>query len=93
MSDMMMRLVSEQRKRCLGAVLGSAESSPWWKRLTREEQIAYRQRVIDSVGTFYDFVRDVVKVGDDDMLRNEHALELLERIHTQVSERRTSEVR
>jgi hypothetical protein len=88
MSAAVTRVVTEQRKRCLASILGSAENSPWWNRLTRDEQIAYRQRVIDALGVFYDLVRDVIKVTDDpDTLRNERALDLLERIHGQLGRR------
>lgn len=86
-SSAVIRVVTEQRKRCLASILGAAESSPWWSRLTRDEQMAYRQKVIDALGIFYDLVRDVVKVTDDEGLRNDHVVELIERIHLQVSRR------
>jgi hypothetical protein len=86
-SAVVVRVVTEQRKRCLASILGSAETSPWWSRLSRDEQLVYRQKVIDSLGVFYDLVRDVIKVADDDGLRNDHVVELIERIHTQVVRR------
>ncbi len=89
MSAAVLKVVTEQRKRCLASILGAAETSPWWNRLTRDEQMAYRQRVIDSLGIFYDLVRDVIKVTDDnDALFNDHVVELIERIHTQVVTRK-----
>lgn len=87
MSAVVVRVVTEQRKRCLASILGGAENAPWWGRLSREEQLAYRQKVIDALGVFYDLVRDVIKVSDDDGLRNDHVVELIERIHTQVQRR------
>ena len=87
MSSAVIRVVTEQRKRCLASILGAAESSPWWHKLTRDEQMAYRQKVIDALGIFYDLVRDVVKVTDDEGLRNDHVVDLIERIHLQVSRR------
>ena len=87
MSSAVLRVVTEQRRRCLASILGSAESSAWWGRLTKDEQMAYRQRVIDSLGIFYDLVRDVIKVTDEDVVRNEHAVDLIERIHAQVTRR------
>jgi hypothetical protein len=86
-SAVVVRVVTEQRKRCLASILGAAESGPWWGRLSREEQLAYRQKVIDALGVFYDLVRDIVKVTDEDGLRNDHVVELIERIHTQVVRR------
>jgi hypothetical protein len=87
-SAAVLRVVTEQRKRCLASILGAAEVAPWWGRLTREEQVAYRQRVIDALGVFYDLCRDVIKVTDDEEgLRNDHAVDLIERIHATVSRR------
>lgn len=81
MSAAVMRVVTEQRKRCLASILGAAETSPWWGRLSKEEQVAYRQKVLDSLGVFYDLVRDVIKVTDEGAIRNEHAVDLIEAIH------------
>lgn len=81
------RIVSEQRKRCLASILTSAEQSPWWHRLSAEEKAAFRTKVVDSLGVFYDFVRDVVKVTDEDGDRNEAVLDLLHDIHTAVARR------
>lgn len=88
MSSAVIRVVTEQRKRCLASILGAAEAAPWWAKLTRDEQAAYRQRVIDSLGVFYDLCRDVIKVADEDSLRNDHAVNLIESIHTAVVRRR-----
>lgn len=89
MSGAVIRVVTEQRKRCLASILGAAEASPWWGRLTKDEQQAYRAKVVDSLGVFYDLCRDVIKVTDEDGhgLRNDHAVELIERIHLAVTRR------
>ena len=87
MSAVVIRVVTEQRKRALASILGAAETSPWWSRLTREEQVAYRQRVIDALGVFYDLCRDIIKVSDEDGLRNDHAVELIEQIHSSLARR------
>lgn len=87
MSDLTTQIVSKQRQRCLAGILGAAEASTWWGRLTKEEQLAHRQKVIESLGTFYDLVRDVIKVSDENSLRNDHVVELIERIHLQVTRR------
>jgi hypothetical protein len=86
-SGAVIRVVTEQRKRCLASILGAAETSTWWPRLTKDEQLAYRQRVIDALGVFYDLCRDVIKVSDEDGLRNDHVVDLIERIHVQVTRR------
>jgi len=79
-----MRVVSEQRKRLIASILSAAESSPWWRRLSADEKSAYRDKVITSVGVFYDLCRDVIKVTEEDGVRNEYAIELIEQIHSKV---------
>lgn len=87
MNGAVVRVVTEQRKRCLASILGAAETSSWWPRLSRDEQQAYRTKVIEALGVFYDLCRDVIKVTDEDGLRNDHAVELIERIHTAIVRR------
>ena len=83
--DIIRRLAIEQRKRLVAGILNSAEKSAWWSRLRPEEQRAFRDKVLDSVGVYHDFMLDVIKVSDDDPI-NEHALTLLEQVR--VSQRR-----
>lgn len=85
-SEQVVQVVNEQRKRCQAGILGAAESSAWWRRLTKDEQAAYRTKVISSLSVFYDLCRDVIKVTEsDDVLRNEHALQLLVDLHNEVT--------
>ena len=79
---MMRRLAGERRRRFVAGVLGAAEQSPWWRRLSVEEQKAFREKVLTSVGDYHDFMLDVIKISNDDTLRNEHALNLLEQVHS-----------
>lgn len=79
--DLVGKLLAEQRRRLIATLLGTAESAPWWRDLTAEQQRAHRDKVLSSVGVFYDFCRDVVKVSSEDMTRNEYALELLQAVH------------
>lgn len=80
MSDESLRkLITEQRKRAVAGIMGSAERSDWWAKLNRPEQLAFRDKVLTSIGVFHDLVLDVVKVNTEgtDMVWNEHALEIL----------------
>ena len=79
--DLVNRLIGEQRKRLIASIMGAAEATPWWAKLSVQEQKAYREKVLNSIGTFYDFCRDVVKVSNEDVVRNEIAIELLGQIH------------
>ena len=79
--DLMRRLAGEQRRRFVAAILGAAEQSPWWSRLSVTEQRAHREKVLVSVGSYHDFMLDVIKVTNDDGVRNEHAISLLTQVH------------
>lgn len=78
-----MRLLAEQRRRCLATILTAAESSPWWGRLTDDQQAAFRDQVRAALAVFYDLTRDLVKVSEDDGMRNDLALDLIRAIHSQ----------
>jgi hypothetical protein len=81
-----MRLLGEQRKRCYATILTSAETSPWWSKLTATQQQTYRENVRSALTIFYDLTRDIVKISDEDeALRNQHALELIRAVHTQTT--------
>lgn len=78
---MVRRLLGEQRRRLVGSLLGAAEASSWWSRLDVGEQKAHRDKVLASIGTYHDFCLDVLKVSGEGMVRNEHAVTLIEQIH------------
>jgi len=82
--DLIKRLAIEQRKRLVASILGAAENSGWWAKMTRPEQLAFRDKVLTSTGTYHDFMLDVIKVGSEDSVVNTHALALLERVHQDV---------
>lgn len=77
------RLAVEQRKRLIAGLLNAAEQSPWYKTLTEEQRRTYRAEVMTRVGTYHDFMLDVIKVAsEDEAAINERALSLLEQLHT-----------
>lgn len=78
--DMIKRLVSEQRKRVVGSIMGAAEQSAWWNKISPVEQRAFRQKVLDSIGVFYDFILDIIKVGADGVV-NEEAVQMIAQVH------------
>ncbi len=79
-----LRLLAEQRKRCLATILTSAEAAPWWGTLSSAQQATFREQVRSALNVFYELTRDVVKVSDnDDLQRNDIALDLIRSIHTQ----------
>ena len=83
---MVIRLMAEQRKRCLATILSSAESSAWWQNLDRAQQDEFRDQVRSALAIFYDFSRDVLKVQDEDghaAVRNDLALELIQAVYQQ----------
>lgn len=80
------RLLGEQRKRCLATILNAAEGSSWWGRLSDAQQTQYREQVRSAVSVFYDLTRDLLKVTDDDGVRNDLTLDLMRALHSQQRE-------
>ncbi len=84
------RLLAEQRRRCLATILNAAEQSSWWERLSDGQQNIFRDQVKAAIAVFYDLARDVVKITDEDVSRNDLALDLIRSIHmqsTQIAQR------
>lgn len=79
-------LAIEQRKRLVGSIMRSVEASAWWPRITRDQQEELRDKVLDSIGRYHDFMLDVIKVGHDDSMRNDHAIALIEQVHASQRE-------
>ena len=79
--DMIVALAGKQRKRFIASVLGAAEQAPWWRKLSPVEQREYRQKILDSAGTYHDFMLDVIGVSKNGGLRNEYAIELIQAVH------------
>lgn len=85
-TPMVLRLLAEQRKRCLATILTNAEASTWWTSLDTAEQQTFRDQVRSALGSFYDLARDIVKVSEEDTtgaMQNELALDLIRSIHAQ----------
>lgn len=80
------RLLAEQRKRCLATILSAAENSAWWATLTNSQQTAYREQVRSAINVFYDFTRDVVKVSEEDGPRSDVVLDLIRSMHREQRE-------
>ena len=82
-------MLSRQRRRAVGAILGYAESQPWYEGMTRQQQVAYREKVLASMSAYHDVVLDIVATLDGSGgIYNDRALELLEAIHGMVSPHR-----
>lgn len=82
--DIVMRHIAEGRKRAVAGILGHAENSAWWGRLSPSEQRGLREKVLDDFGVFYDRVRDFVKIGAEETVVNEHTVRLIEQIHARM---------
>lgn len=84
MADIVIRLITEQRKRCIAGVLGHCEHSAWWERLSVAEQREFRDKLLGDIGVFYDMVRDVVKVGSEEAVINENTVRMISEIHART---------
>ena len=82
--DVIRALAVEQRKRLVASMLQFVEEQPWYGQLAHNDRKALRSKVLDSVGTYYDFMRDVIKVRGEDYVQSEEGLKLLRAIHAKV---------
>lgn len=84
-TDFLRGFLVERRKRMVGGIMHFAESSPWWGRLSREEQKAYRDKVLESTGAYHDAVLDALKAAvGDGIIVNEEAIRLIQNVHDRV---------
>jgi len=67
------RLAIEQRRRLIASVLNAVDDE--------KDARARRERIIRAINSYHDFLLDVVKVSDEEYVRNEHALELIASVH------------
>jgi hypothetical protein len=79
--DDVRRLAVQQRKRVVAGILGAAEHSAWWSRLSERERVEYRNKVLGSLNTYHDFMLDVISVGDEDP-HSQQVIQLLEAVHS-----------
>lgn len=80
---MMIKLVTERRKRLVASILGHAERE-FYDRLTVPQREEFRRKVLTSVDEFADLVRDLLKVTGEDAVVNDHVLAMLDKIHAAV---------
>lgn len=90
--DLVRRLAIEQRKRLVASVMDYLERNvypglaggPVGSDGLTEPQRELRSKMLDSIGTYHDFMLDVIKVSREDMIQNEETLRLLKIIHGDV---------
>lgn len=83
MSDPVVEIIGLQRRRLVGAILGHAERE-FYPDLTEDQQKAFRAKVLGSVGSFSDFVIDVVHGTSQGSWVNDEVIELLAEVNRQV---------
>lgn len=74
-----------RRDRALGSILGYSEREIYPK-LSAAERVAFRNLVLDSLNSYHDSVLDLMK-SDNDNVRNEELLALMERLDSHLSAR------
>lgn len=80
-------LAVEQRKRLVGSLMEHLERNVY-PVLSPDQRTALRQKVLQSVGAYHDFILDVLKASvSDGSVTNEHALELLAEINKKLDRR------
>lgn len=80
--SMVKQLTIERRKRVIATILGHVEREWLYKGLISKSQYeTFRSVTLGSIGDWHDLMLDILKISDQDMMRNERAVELLERVH------------
>ena len=74
--------LKRRRDRALGSILGYAEREIF-RSLSDEQKAGLRSVVLDALNTYHDTVLDLVKAEDG--MRNDHVVELLERMGNDLS--------
>lgn len=72
--------LKNRRDRTRASILGHAERSAWWDRLSVKERESFRAVVLDATNSYHDSVLDLVKAEDGNHVRNEAVIDLLERV-------------
>lgn len=75
------RMAIRQRQRLMAGLLGAAERSAWWPKLSAEEKRSYREEVIVTLNPYHEFMLDLIGISAEDVTRNEAAVELLQAVH------------
>lgn len=70
MSEVVLRLLVEQRKRLVASIMGHAERE-LFHLLSEDEQLLFRRKTLTAINAFCDLMRDLIKVGEETGLANE----------------------
>ena len=90
MSEFVRNLLTEQRKRMVGSLMGYLEREVY-PRLTVPQQRALREKVLASTAPYHDACLDMLKASvNDGTVVNEEALRLISELNTRLSQERTS---
>lgn len=71
------KLLSEQRSRAIGSLLGECERSAWWNKLGDGDKHLLKASIMRYVGGYHDTVLDILKASgleDEKAVLNELAL-------------------
>lgn len=79
----MRKFLKARRDRTVGAILGHIEED-YRGRMTDEEWETTRQVVIGAVNGYHDIALDLLR-ADDDTMRNDHVIEVLERVERHLA--------
>lgn len=87
------RLLSERRSRGIAEVLGYIERQNWWGKLSANERLQLRDRVMTSITAHHDACLDILTaagVEEQNAVLNERALELIRDLHRKLDQLRDS---
>jgi hypothetical protein len=76
------RVATNARQRCIGGIMTHAEKQLYPK-MTPAERVAFREKVLQSVGAYHDTVLDLLSASVDDgtLKVNQAALDAIDRFN------------
>lgn len=77
------RLLGERRKRLVGSIMQFAERE-LYPGMSLKQQAAFRDKVMEAVGSYHDLMIDLMRSLAGDAVVNEQALSLLRDIHDRL---------
>jgi len=81
-NEFVRRLLTERRQRLVGSIMRDAERN-LFPHVPQAAQAAFRQKVLEHIGSYHDVVLDCMKASVDDGTRND-PLEILQAIRSEV---------
>lgn len=72
------------KDRVTGTIMGYMERQPYWQTMSREQQLALRQCVLDALNVYHERMLDLMK--SDNATRNDEVIDMLRRLDSHMTQ-------